>query len=283
MASTVSEVLWVRWLLSELRIDTSSPTPLFCDNQAARHIANNPFFHERTKHVEMDCYFVRERVDSKEIVPMHISSKLQIADLLTKGLTAHQLQLLLGKISIINLHALEMIRANINSNEGNKGELYYQLGIGLYRIGDGKGAKKALEECLKIDGTLSEARNLLENVELILRADEPKNTISKSTLLKHVAVAGGLALGVTCGCLSKSKLLKHVAVAGGLALGVACTMIFPWEKLNEFAGDLKKAGELGESIEKMTDGNKAGLGTAGVVAGIVGVAFFIGLKKSSSG
>nr|GEW77790.1 hypothetical protein [Tanacetum cinerariifolium] len=105
MASTVSEVLWVRWLLSELRIDTSSPTLLFCDNQAARHIATNPVFHERTKHVEMDCYFVRERVDSKEIVPMHISSKLQIADLLTKGLTAHQLQLLLGKISIINLHA----------------------------------------------------------------------------------------------------------------------------------------------------------------------------------
>nr|GFC10737.1 hypothetical protein [Tanacetum cinerariifolium] len=79
MASTVSEVLWVRWLLSELRIDTLSPTPRFFDNQAARHIANNPVFHERTKHVEIDCYFVRERVDSKEIVSMHISSKLQIA------------------------------------------------------------------------------------------------------------------------------------------------------------------------------------------------------------
>ncbi|XP_023732208.1 uncharacterized mitochondrial protein AtMg00810-like [Lactuca sativa] len=105
MASTVSEILWVRWLLSELRIDTSSPTPLFCDNQAARHIANNPVFHERTKHVEMDCYFVRERVQSKEIVPMHISSKMQLADLLTKGLTAQQLQFLLGKISITNLHA----------------------------------------------------------------------------------------------------------------------------------------------------------------------------------
>nr|GEZ41568.1 hypothetical protein [Tanacetum cinerariifolium] len=75
MASTVSEVLWVRWLLFELRIDTSSPIPLFYDNQAARYIANNPVFHERTKHVEMDCYFVRKRVDSKEIVPMHISSK----------------------------------------------------------------------------------------------------------------------------------------------------------------------------------------------------------------
>ncbi|XP_021974345.1 secreted RxLR effector protein 161-like [Helianthus annuus] len=57
MASTVSEVLWMRWLLQELDIPPKGPTPLFCDNQAARHIANNPVFHERTKHVEMDCYF----------------------------------------------------------------------------------------------------------------------------------------------------------------------------------------------------------------------------------
>ncbi|GJR54518.1 uncharacterized mitochondrial protein-like protein [Tanacetum coccineum] len=91
MASTVSEVIWVRWLLSELQVDISFPTPLFCDNQAARHIANNPVFHERTKHVEMDCYFVRERVESKEIISMHISSKMQIADLLTKRLAAQQL------------------------------------------------------------------------------------------------------------------------------------------------------------------------------------------------
>ncbi|GJS90547.1 reverse transcriptase domain-containing protein [Tanacetum coccineum] len=133
---------------------------------------------------------------------------------------------------------------NINSNEGKRGELYYQLGNGLYRIGDGESAKKALEDCLK-------ARNLLVNVELILRADEPKNKISKSTLPKHMVVTGGLALGVTCGCLSKSKLLKHVVVAGRLALSVACTMILSWEKLDEFAGGIKKAGELGESIEKM--------------------------------
>ncbi|GJZ12131.1 plastid movement impaired 1-related 1-like protein [Tanacetum coccineum] len=138
--------------------------------------------------------------------------------------------------------ALEMIRANINSNEGNKGELYYQLGIGLYRIGDGEGAKKALEECLKIDGTLWEARNLLENVELILRADEPKNTISKSTLLKHVAVAGGLALGVTCGCLSKSKLLKHVAVA------VELRTVFCW--------GLKKACRTDEKVLRRIRGHK---------------------------
>ncbi|GKA18184.1 retrovirus-related pol polyprotein from transposon TNT 1-94 [Tanacetum coccineum] len=91
MASTASENIRVRWLLSELHVHNPLATPLFCDNQAARHIANNPVFHERTKHVEMDCYFVRERVESKEIIPIKISSNMQIAYLLTKGLPAHQL------------------------------------------------------------------------------------------------------------------------------------------------------------------------------------------------
>ncbi|GJY98317.1 putative RNA-directed DNA polymerase [Tanacetum coccineum] len=67
MASTVSKILWMRWLLKELKIVMTGPTPLFCDNQAARHIANNPIFHERTKHVKMDFYFIRERVESQEI------------------------------------------------------------------------------------------------------------------------------------------------------------------------------------------------------------------------
>ncbi|KAI3665096.1 hypothetical protein L6452_43714 [Arctium lappa] len=105
MASTVSEIIWLRWLLQELGLPQIGSTTLFCDNQAARHIANNPVFHERTKHVEMDCYFVRERVETKEICPMTIDSKLQLADLLTKGLGASQLRFLLDKLGVVNLHA----------------------------------------------------------------------------------------------------------------------------------------------------------------------------------
>ncbi|GJY43502.1 putative RNA-directed DNA polymerase, partial [Tanacetum coccineum] len=105
MASTVSEILWVRWLLKDLQVHIFTPTQLFCDNQTARHIANNPVYHERTKHVEMDCYFVRERVDTKEIVPVAIESKMQLADLLTKGLGSEQLHFLLNKTGIKDLHA----------------------------------------------------------------------------------------------------------------------------------------------------------------------------------
>ena len=105
MATSVSEIIWVRWLLEELDATMIGPTPLLCDNQVAKHIANNPVFHEWMKHVEMDCYFVRERVERKEIEPIHINSKQQVADLLKKPLDSHSLQTLLVKLGIRNLHA----------------------------------------------------------------------------------------------------------------------------------------------------------------------------------
>ncbi|CAL1382731.1 unnamed protein product [Linum trigynum] len=74
MASVVSEVVWLRFLLSELGVPQSTPTPLYCDNQAALYIAANPVFQERTKYVEMDCPFVRERVVTGKIEPLKIAS-----------------------------------------------------------------------------------------------------------------------------------------------------------------------------------------------------------------
>nr|GEZ56553.1 retrovirus-related Pol polyprotein from transposon TNT 1-94 [Tanacetum cinerariifolium] len=105
MSSTVSETLWVRWLLNDMQVQLTTPTSLFCNNQAARHIANNPVYHERTKHVEMDCFFVCERVETRDIETKPIKSKLQLADLLTKGLGTQQLRFLLNKMGIHDLHA----------------------------------------------------------------------------------------------------------------------------------------------------------------------------------
>ncbi|KAF5815747.1 putative RNA-directed DNA polymerase [Helianthus annuus] len=105
MATTVSEILWLRWLLKELGAEQNIATQLFCDNLAVKHIANNPAFHERTKHVEMDCYFVRERVESNDVEPLYVDTKSQVADLFTKPLGSRQLQLLLGKLGICDPHA----------------------------------------------------------------------------------------------------------------------------------------------------------------------------------
>ncbi|CAL1400060.1 unnamed protein product [Linum trigynum] len=105
MASTVCEILWLRWLLQDLGVPPQGPTPLYCDNQAALHIAANPVFHERTKHVEMDCHFVRERVQSLDIAPRKIPTAEQPADLFTKGLGVEHHHHLLSKLGMFDLHA----------------------------------------------------------------------------------------------------------------------------------------------------------------------------------
>ncbi|CAL1392356.1 unnamed protein product [Linum trigynum] len=105
MATAVSELIWLRGLLVELGVPQTQSTPLHCDNQAALHIAANPVFHERTKHVEMDCHFVRERVQSGEILPIKINTRDQLADLFTKALGAERFRYLLRKLGICDLHA----------------------------------------------------------------------------------------------------------------------------------------------------------------------------------
>ena len=59
LVDTTSELLSLRWLLTNLGVSISSATPLYCDNQSAIHIAHNDVFHERTKHIEIDCHFIR--------------------------------------------------------------------------------------------------------------------------------------------------------------------------------------------------------------------------------
>ena len=62
MATTTCGVVWILQLLRDLRIDHPLSAMLFCDNQVAFQIAANPDFYERTKHIEVDCHLVKDKI-----------------------------------------------------------------------------------------------------------------------------------------------------------------------------------------------------------------------------
>lgn len=62
MAASTCEIIWVIYLLQDLGITCDGPAVLFCDSQAAIHVASNSVFHEHTKHIDLDCHIVREKV-----------------------------------------------------------------------------------------------------------------------------------------------------------------------------------------------------------------------------
>lgn len=85
MALATSELLWVQSLLTELKVPFSTPKVL-CDNMSTIALAHNPVLHSRTKHMELDLYFVREKVLQKQLQAVYVPGSDQYADILTKAL-----------------------------------------------------------------------------------------------------------------------------------------------------------------------------------------------------
>lgn len=104
MATACQELMWIRELLQSLGISHTSPMQLVCDNKVVLHIAANPVFHERTKHIEFDCHFVRDEIVAGNIATSHVRTNDQLVDLLTKALGRDQFNYLLDKLSVRNLH-----------------------------------------------------------------------------------------------------------------------------------------------------------------------------------
>ena len=104
MTVSLSEMLWIKNLLSELKLIVATPIKLWCDNRSAINIANNPIQHDITKHVEIDRFFIKERLDDGTLKLSYIASGEQVADCLTKGLCVKECMLSCNKMGMIDIY-----------------------------------------------------------------------------------------------------------------------------------------------------------------------------------
>ncbi|KAA0045027.1 Beta-galactosidase [Cucumis melo var. makuwa] len=104
MSLGICEEIWLQKVLSDLHQECETPLKLFCDNKAAISIANNPVQHDRTKHVEIDRYFIKERLDSGSICIPYIPLSRQVADVLAKGLFRPNFDFCVSKLGLIDIY-----------------------------------------------------------------------------------------------------------------------------------------------------------------------------------
>jgi hypothetical protein len=105
MASGLCELMWLRILLMELGLFDNTPLQLYCDNQATIRLVNNPVHHDRTKHIEIDRHFIKEKIDGGLIRVQFVRSGEQIADMLTKGVCNVSFMKICSKMGLLNIFA----------------------------------------------------------------------------------------------------------------------------------------------------------------------------------
>ena len=103
MLKLTNELVWIKGILKHLEIDQAAPMTMHCDNQAAIHIASNSVFHERTKHIEVDCHKVRQMIILGVILPCYTRSEDQLADVFTKAARQKTMESIHIRLGLIDL------------------------------------------------------------------------------------------------------------------------------------------------------------------------------------
>ncbi|KAG6483737.1 hypothetical protein ZIOFF_060391 [Zingiber officinale] len=104
MAHGLAEMLWLSFLLTDIGLEVELPLRLYCDNKSASYIANNPMQHDRTKHIEIDRHFIRERLDSGELCLPYVKSEDQLADMFTKAIPQAVFDSSLSKLNMFDIY-----------------------------------------------------------------------------------------------------------------------------------------------------------------------------------
>lgn len=107
VAYTVAEMLFLHHLLADLGLFLRSPVRVMCDNISATYLTSNAVLHDRNKHIDVDYHFVREQVAAGSLIVKHVPTKLQLADILTKGLSSEQFYFLKDNLSILSPDQIE--------------------------------------------------------------------------------------------------------------------------------------------------------------------------------
>jgi hypothetical protein len=102
-AIVACEVVWLQKLFSDLGQSTDAHVVIYCDNINSILFANNPFYHARTKHIEVYYHFIREKVLAKEIDLIHVSTEDQVANIFTKALGTDKLEKFRQMLSVLKV------------------------------------------------------------------------------------------------------------------------------------------------------------------------------------
>ncbi|GJR64392.1 retrovirus-related pol polyprotein from transposon RE1 [Tanacetum coccineum] len=100
MTTTTCELIWLTYLLKDLHIPVKVLIKFFCDNKVAQQIAANPCYHDRTKHLDIECHFTRDKVQKGFLQTAYIPTHLQLADIMTKALHGPQHSFLSHKLGL---------------------------------------------------------------------------------------------------------------------------------------------------------------------------------------
>lgn len=115
-ATTVAELIWIVGLLKDIDFQIKLPVDIYSDSKAEMHIAANPVYYERIRHIEIDCHFIREKILQGLITTKYIHIKEQPVDILTKGLNKVQHEYLSSKLGVYNIFALPSLRGRVGND-----------------------------------------------------------------------------------------------------------------------------------------------------------------------